>query len=53
MPEETIVYEISDYALSLEYAQEMMKQGYHVKTLIYQKEKPQPKTPLFKWWEGC
>jgi hypothetical protein len=53
MPEDTIVYEISDYTLSLEYAQDMIKKGYHVKTLIFVKEEPKLKTPFEKFWWGC
>jgi hypothetical protein len=38
--QDTIVYEITDYTISLIHASEMMSQGYHVTTLVFTRVKP-------------
>ena len=38
--QDTIVYEILDYSVSLQYASEKLAEGFHVSTLIFTKDKP-------------
>jgi len=46
--EDTIVYDITDYPISLIHASEMMSQGYHVTTLFLREDNPhQPTTTSF------
>jgi hypothetical protein len=51
--QETIVYSIEDYTTSLSYAYDMMKQGYHVTTLVFTKKTPIKKTHDVLLMEGC
>ena len=51
--EDTIVYEIKDYTQSLNYASEMMAQGYHVTTLVFKKGQTTPQNHDILLMEGC
>jgi hypothetical protein len=37
--QDTVVYAVTDYTLSLLYAQEMQEKGFHVEALVFKKEK--------------